>query len=121
MTTPQASLPACPSSRSASNVTRQPTSHINGVCRATFLDCFHCGNCVVTTSHLPRLLSLMSALARRRDHVAEAGWWSTYGPAWAAIRHDILPRFTPQRLAAAERDPVPDALLDLVEDPWARP
>jgi hypothetical protein len=36
-------------------------------CRATFLDCFHCQNCLITTSHLPRLLALMSAFTQRRQ------------------------------------------------------
>ena len=34
-------------------------------CRASFLDCFHCGNCLVTAQHLPRLLSLLDALSDR--------------------------------------------------------
>ena len=90
-------------------------------CRASFLDCFHCGNCLITTDHLPRLISLVSALDSRRLLVGEAEWWQRYGPAWAAIRHDILGRFSPAEVQQA-RDATPaDALLDLVENPWEVP
>lgn len=33
-------------------------------CSASFLDCFHCGNCLITSDHLPRLLSLLGAWVR---------------------------------------------------------
>jgi hypothetical protein len=90
-------------------------------CRASFLDCFHCGNCVITTEHLPRLLALLTALATRRGQLSEQDWWARYGPAWVAIRHDVLTKFTPAQLEQARRDPLPDALLDLVEHPWEHP
>ncbi|MDQ5841784.1 MAG: hypothetical protein M3537_11750, partial [Chloroflexota bacterium] len=87
-------------------------------CRATFLDCFHCGNCLITAGHLARLLSLLAALEQRRLEMPEALWWSRYGPAWAAIRNDVLPRFTPAEIANAREQKSPPAMLDLVEDPW---
>lgn len=102
---------------------RDTTSHpeTGRPCRSTFLDCFHCGNCVVTSDHLPRLLSLLAALRQRRGQLADQEWWARYGPVWAAIRHDILPRFTAGQVEAAQRVEVTDALLDLVEEPWALP
>ena len=48
----------------------------------------------------------------------EALWWSRYGPAWAAIRNDVLPRFTPAEIANAREQKSPPAMLDLVEEPW---
>ncbi|MEU8003669.1 hypothetical protein AB0B66_21135 [Catellatospora sp. NPDC049111] len=93
----------------------------NKPCRASFLDCFHCGNAMITPDRLPRLLSLLDALARRRQHVSESEWWARYGPSWAAIRHDILPRFTPAEVELARQSPQPDALLDLVEPSWEHP
>jgi hypothetical protein len=90
-------------------------------CQASFLDCFHCGNCLITTDHLPALVSLATALDSRRRLVSETEWWQRYGPAWAAIRHDILGRFSPAQVRQA-RDAAPaDALLDLVELPWEKP
>jgi hypothetical protein len=90
-------------------------------CQASFLDCFHCRNCLITTGHLPRLISLAGALDSRRQQVSETEWWQRYGPAWAAIRHDILGRFSPAQVQQA-RDAAPaDALLDLVEPPWEAP
>src|ERR1019366_7033129 len=50
-------------------------------CQVTFLDCFHCGNCLVTRDHLPRLLALLDALAQRRRELPEKVWWPRYGPA----------------------------------------
>ncbi len=91
------------------------------VCRSSFLDCFHCGNCLITRQHLPRLLSLLDALAQRRQHLPELEWWSRYGTVWAAIRHDVLVKFSPQELAAAAQSKPQDSLLDLVEMPWERP
>ncbi|WP_327321350.1 hypothetical protein OG735_01815 [Streptomyces sp. NBC_01210] len=43
-------------------------------CRASFLDCFHCGNCVVTPDHLPRLLALLDAMDKRRRQMDEQVW-----------------------------------------------
>jgi hypothetical protein len=95
--------------------------HSGKPCRATFLDCFHCQNCLITTSHLPRLLALMRAFTRRRQMLGEADWWSRYGHVWAAIREDVLPRFTPAQLEKARAIEPCDALLDLVEAPWEKP
>lgn len=89
-------------------------------CRASFLDCFHCGNCLVTRDHLPRLLALLDAFNSRRLSLSEQDWWSQYGPAWAAIRHDILSKFSPAELQAAAQNKPTDALLDLVEPSWER-
>ena len=91
------------------------------VCRSSFLDCFHCGNCLVTSSHLPRLLALLDALTQRRHKMSEQNWWARYGPVWAAIRHDVLTKFSPAELDRATADKPTDALLDLVEDPWEHP
>ena len=90
-------------------------------CRASFLDCFHCGNCLITRAHLPRLLALLDALADRRQHLDEADWWRRYGPTWAAIRHDVLTKFGPAELDHAAAHKPGDALLDLVEPPWQHP
>ena len=90
-------------------------------CEVTFLDCFHCGNCLVTRDHLPRLLSLLDALGQRRREVTEEAWWDRYGPAWVAIREDILAKFTPAELEQAQASKPGDALLDLIENPWELP
>lgn len=86
-----------------------------GTCRASFLDCFHCGNCLITTAHLPRLLALATALEQRREQINASEWWQRYGPAWAAIRHHVLPEFTPAEIQAATVDMPGDSLLDLAE------
>ena len=90
-------------------------------CRASFLDCFHCGNCLVSAKHLPRLLALLDALSVRRQQMSEHDWWQRYGPTWAAIRHDILAKFTPAEIDLAAAAKPTDALLDLVEHPWQQP
>ncbi|GCE40846.1 hypothetical protein Rhow_004489 [Rhodococcus wratislaviensis] len=89
-------------------------------CRVSFLDCFHCQNCLITAAHLPRLLALMEALTERRELLGEMQWWSRYGHVWAAIRNDVLTRFTPAQIAQARTIQPADALLDLVESPWER-
>jgi hypothetical protein len=86
-----------------------------GTCRASFLDCFHCGNALITPSHLPRLLSLTDDLEQRREQMSEQAWWRRYGPAWAAIRHDVLPEFTPAQVQAAVAVKPADSWLDLAE------
>lgn len=90
-------------------------------CTVSFLDCFHCGNCVVTPDHLPRLISLLDALEERRAKLSDADWWTRYGSVWAAIRHDVLPKFSESEVAAAHRHRPSDSLLDLVEPEWERP
>jgi hypothetical protein len=87
-------------------------------CRSSFLDCFSCGNAVVAPGHLPRLMALLDAFAERRHQLGEQEWWARYGPAWAAIRHDVLPKFSPAEISRATADQPLDALLDLVENPW---
>lgn len=90
-------------------------------CRTpSLLDCFHCGNCLITRDHLPRLLALLDALSERRQQMSQARWWQRYGPAWVAIRRDILDgrHFTPAEIETAKHNQPDDALLDLVEEPW---
>ena len=86
-----------------------------GTCRASFLDCFHCGNALITRSHLPRLLSLADALEQRRERMSTDAWWRRYGPAWAAIRRHVLPEFSPAEVQAAAAARPADSLLDLAE------
>jgi len=86
-----------------------------GTCRASFLDCFHCGNALITPAHLPRLLSLADDLEQRREQMSEQAWWRRYGPAWAAICHHVLPEFTPAQVQAAAAAKPSGRLLDLAE------
>ncbi|MBN9197227.1 MAG: hypothetical protein J0I33_01090 [Microbacterium ginsengisoli] len=90
-------------------------------CAASFLDCFHCGNCMITGDHLPRLLSLLDALEARRTQLGESAWWTRYGPAWAAIRYEVLPKFSEAEVSSAEQVKPDDSLLDLVEPSWEQP
>ncbi|HUY48644.1 MAG TPA: hypothetical protein VMV92_23480 [Streptosporangiaceae bacterium] len=100
---------------------REASPWNSGTCRASFLDCFHCGNCLITTAHLPRLLALAADLEQRREQLNAADWWRRYGPAWAAIRHHVLPEFTPAEIQAAEAAMPADSLLDLAEGIRERP
>lgn len=88
--------------------------------RVSFLDCFHCGNCVVTTAHLPAITTLTATIARRRTELDEPTWWTRYGPTWTAIHHDIYPKFTATQIATAAAE-APECLLELAEDPWEHP
>jgi hypothetical protein len=90
-------------------------------CRTpSLLDCFNCGNCLVTRDHLPQLLALLDGLNSLRARFGEAEWWRRYGTTWVAIRRDIIDgrHFTPGDIAQARREQPDDALLDLVENPW---
>jgi hypothetical protein len=114
------SLPAGPVVDGPWSACRNPQQHpaTGSACEASFLDCFHCGNCLVTTEHLPRLLGLLDALNVRRVHLSEDDWWARYGGTWAAIRHDVLSKFTPAQIEQATAAKPPDVLLDLVDNPW---
>lgn len=90
-------------------------------CRASFLDCFHCGNCLITCKDLPGLLGLLDALAARRQQLSEQDWWDRYGRTWAAIRNDVLVKFSPAEIEQATTIKPDDALLDLIENPWEQP
>lgn len=89
-------------------------------CRASFLDCFHCGNCLITPAHLPRLMALFTTLVERRRLLGEVEWWTRYGAVWVALKDDVFPRFTPAQIDAARTEMPHDSLLDLVELPWER-
>jgi hypothetical protein len=90
-------------------------------CRESFLDCFHCGNCLITRNHLPQLLGLLDALDARRQQLSDTEWWARYGMAWVAIRLDILGKFSPAEIDHAQADKITDAMLDLVENRWEHP
>lgn len=90
-------------------------------CGRSFLECFHCSNSLVIGDHLPGLLGLLDALEARRLQMTEEAWWQRYGPAWAAIRVEILPKFSEAELAEANNHKPVDALLDLVEPRWDQP
>ena len=90
-------------------------------CALSFLDCFHCANCLITHAHLPGLLSLLDALETRRPQMSGDGWWTRYGPAWAAIRFEVLPKFSRAELDHASSVKPQDSLLDLVEPRWEHP
>jgi len=94
---------------------RQHSPFNAGTCQSSFLDCFHCGNAVITGDHLPRLLALLQALEARREQLGAEAWWRRYGPVWAAIRHRVLPEFSPAQVTAAKAAAAPDPVLDLVE------
>lgn len=91
-----------------------------GVCRVSFLDCFSCANCVITRDHLPAIVGLTDALAKRRQHMSEDDWQVQYGQVWTSIRRDVMPRFTPGELANARQEAPADTLLDLIEPGWER-
>ncbi|ASR39968.1 hypothetical protein BAY61_32315 (plasmid) [Prauserella marina] len=92
------------------------------VCRpASFLDCFHCGNCLVTRDQLPAQLGLLDALGARREQLSEQDWWGRYGSVWAAITNDILVKFSAAEIELAQAAKPDDALLDLLENPWEHP
>jgi hypothetical protein len=90
-------------------------------CTVSFLDCFHCANCLITHAHLPRLLSLLDAFETRRPKMSGDGWWTRYGPAWAAIRFEVLPQFSRAELDNASSVKPQDSLLDLAEARWEHP
>lgn len=91
-------------------------------CRdVSFLDCFHCANALITRTHLPALVALIDTLTRRRTTLGDNEWWQRYGSAWAAIRYDVLPKFTPEEVDAAAEEAAQDKLLEVAEDPWERP
>ena len=54
-------------------------------------------------------------MEQRRQEIPLPAWWRRYGPAWAAIRHQVLPEFSPAEITAAETAKPQDTLLDLVE------
>jgi hypothetical protein len=90
-------------------------------CGLSFLDCFHCANCLITHAHLPRLLSLLDALEARRPQMSSEAWWTRYGPAWAAVSFGVLPKFSRAELDHASSVKNHDSLLDLVEPRWEQP
>jgi hypothetical protein len=113
-----------PAQEGAWNACTDPETHpaTGRPCRrVSYLDCFHCGNCLITRAHLPAILALVDDLADRRAQLGETEWWRRYGPVWAAIRTDVLPKFTPAELHTARTDSPVEALLELAEDPWEHP
>jgi hypothetical protein len=70
---------------------------------------------VITHDHLPSLLGLLDSLEQRRQEIPLPAWWRRYGPAWAAIRHEVLPEFSPAEITAADAVKPRDTRLDLVE------
>jgi hypothetical protein len=58
-------------------------------CTASFLMCFACENASASRRHLPRLVVLRDALARRRSIVSERVWERQWLPHWQRV-HNLL-------------------------------
>lgn len=86
------------------------------VCSQSALLCFSCPNALVSARNLPALLCLREELLRRWTESSADLWWPRFGHAWIAITEEILPRFTPEEVAAASEYPVPFVPLTLLED-----
>jgi hypothetical protein len=71
----------------------------------------------VTRDHLPRLLGLLDAFALRHQQLPEADWWARYGLAWAAIRQDLLTKFSPAEIDQATACKSTDALSSTLLSP----
>lgn len=89
----------------------------DGRCGASFLICLRCPNALVTGRHLPGLLGLLDELEAARQTMDLETWRQRYGQAWLAITNDVLPKFTPAEIAAAEHGKPATALLGLLEPP----
>lgn len=87
----------------------------------SYLDCFHCANCVITRTHLPAIVALHDDLADRRRIIGDEDWWNRYGRVWMAIRYDVYSKFTSAEVTAAAETKPAEAVLELAEDPWERP
>lgn len=71
-------------------------------CPIPFTACVHCENAVFTARKLPNLLRYRAWLSKRRAVCSDIEWQSLYAPTLARIDHQILPRFTPEQIAAAQ-------------------
>ena len=54
-------------------------------------------------------------MEQRRQEIPLPAWWRRYGPAWAAIRHQVLPEFSPAEVTGCGSRQAADSLLDLAE------
>ncbi|WP_280703105.1 hypothetical protein [Kitasatospora sp. GP82] len=89
----------------------------DGPCSTSFLNCFFCRNAISTQAHLPDQLALLDELAALWERMDKDRWWRLFGQAWLAINEDILPKFTPQERAEAERIKPAGTVLSLLEGP----
>lgn len=60
--------------------------------------CFTCRNAIWTSSILPRLLSFMDFIKDQRHILGEKDWDNKFGLPWLIITHNILPRFSQDKI-----------------------
>jgi len=70
-------------------------------CPAVAWDCMRCELAVIPPSKLPNLLAVLDHFDHKRASLTVGQWEARYGVVSRIIRHDILPRFSDDVVAAA--------------------
>lgn len=80
----------------------RPGGKLNTPCDKPW-ECLFCPNAVITTHVLPRVVKFRDFIRQQRSILSDADWNDRLGKAWQVLHRDILPRFSADALAHAER------------------
>ena len=67
------------------------------------LGCFVCPNAIITRHVLPRVVALREFLKNARNEQSNEDWSDKFGEVWHVLVNDVLPRFSVEAVAEAER------------------
>lgn len=80
----------------------RPGGQPNTRCDKPWL-CFLCPNAIITRHVLPRVVAFRDFMLKQRDELISADWNAKFGESWHVLTHDVLPKFSPEAIAEAER------------------
>lgn len=65
--------------------------------------CLLCANAIITRHVLPRVLAFMHFMDRQRFELSQEDWVMKFGSPWQVLTKDVLPKFSAETLAEAQR------------------
>lgn len=65
--------------------------------------CFLCSNAIITRHVLPRVIAFRDFMVKEQGYLTTDDWNAKFGKVWHVITHDVLPKFSPDVIAEAER------------------
>jgi hypothetical protein len=66
-------------------------------------ECFECGNSVITRHVLPRVIAFRDFMLQQKIELSPRDWAEKFGRVWTILSEAVLPRFSVEAIAEAER------------------
>jgi hypothetical protein len=84
------------------DINNRPGGPANTPCTAAF-QCLECGNCAITSHVMPRIIAFKRYAVGERETLSSEAWKEKFGKVVTIIDRHIVPKFSKETLAEAER------------------